>query len=310
MAVHSIMNNHLLITGATGLIGRAVCGALLRRGDRITALTRNPQTARSALPDEVQLVRWQGVEADDLRPCIDGIDGVIHLAATSVGAQRWTPAFKQQIRDSRVGSTRALAEAIAASERKPRVFLSMSGIGYYGDRGEDIVDERSGPGSDFLAQVCVEWEARALQAASCTRVVIPRTAIVLASEGGALSRLLLPFKLFAGGPMGNGTQYFPWIHIDDLVAFIVGSIDEDRVEGAYNLCAPEAVRNRAFCASLARRLGRPSWLPVPAPLLRLAIGEFAETLLGGQHAVPARLLDAGFPFLHPDLDEALESLLG
>jgi uncharacterized protein len=302
------MVQQVFITGATGLIGRALCKALIDHGHRVTAMTRNVASAKKCLPEVVQVVDWHKDKWADLPDYISKADAIVHLAATSVGERRWTHSFKQKILGSRVSTTRALVDAMQAAAIKPRLFLSMSGIGYYGDRGEELVYESTPAGADFLASVCVAWEAEALKAAALTRVVIPRTAVVLSSDGGALPRLAVPFRFFIGGPIGNGRQYFPWIHLDDVVSFCVRAVEHELFSGVYNLCAPQSVKNLEFCAALARHLRRPCWLPVPSPLLRLAVGEFADTLLGGQRAVPARLVDDGFSFSYPTLPEALAAL--
>ena len=211
--------------------------------------------------------------------------------------------------ESRVGLTRTLVDTILAAPVRPGIFVSMSGIGYYGDRGAQPVDESSAPGTDFLAEVCIAWEAEALRAALATRVVIPRTAVVLSGDSGALPLLARPFRWFVGGPIGSGRQYFPWIHIDDVVSFLLRAIDNEDMSGVYNLCAPVTITNRAFSTELGRVLGRPSWLPVPAPVLRLVVGEFADTLLGGQNTLPRRLTQEGFDFAFPSARMALENLL-
>lgn len=303
------MAKNIVMTGATGFIGRRVCAALLERGDRVTALSRNPGRAQQTLPGVDRCVLWSPGVAGAWCDCLDGADAVLHLAGESVAGRRWSAAFKQQVRESRVRGTRDIVEAIVRADTPPPVLISASGIGYYGDSGEETVTEHAQPGHDFLAEVCQAWEAEASRAAADgVRVVLLRTGLVLSRDGGALPRLARPFSLYVGGPIGSGRQWFPWIHIDDAVAAILHCLDSPRLQGPVNLVAPDMTRNRAFCAALGGALRRPSWLRVPGFALRAGIGPFAETLLGGQRAIPEQLQASGFAFRHPLLDEALASI--
>ena len=274
----------VLVAGASGLIGTHLKQALRERGDEVLSLPR----FRSA--------PWS----------VDAAEAVVNLAGASVAGKRWTPAYKREIEDSRVRSTRALVEAIAAAGKKPRVLVNASAVGYYGGRGDEVLDESAGPGADFLASVVRKWEAEAQRAP--IRSVQLRTGIVLSAKGGALEKMLPPFKAFVGGPIGSGKQWFPWIHIADEVGAILWAIDRADVSGPLNLAAPGIVTMKDFAKALGRALHRPSWAPVPAAPLKILLGEFASVLLTGQRAVPKKLLDSGFRFRFPELDAALRDL--
>jgi uncharacterized protein len=277
------------ITGASGLIGTHLRNALRARGDEVVGIS-----LRAGPPP-----------ADALAGC----DAVVNLAGEPI-AQRWTSAARERIRASRVEGTSGLVEAVAAADPRPRVLASASGVGYYGPCGDDLVDESRPPGEDFLAQVCADWEREAQAAeAQGVRVVIVRTGVVLAKSGGALAKMLPPFRLGVGGPVAGGRQYLPWIHIDDLVGVYLAAIDSDAWTGAVNAAAPEPVTNAAFSKALGRALHRPAIAPVPAFAIRLLYGDMAEIVTTGQRAIPRRPLDLGYTFKHPDLDEALADAL-
>lgn len=273
----------VVVAGAGGLIGTHLGQALRRRGDDLVALPRFGSAP------------WS----------LEGADAVVNLAGASVGGQRWTPAYKKEIEESRVLSTRALVEAIAKAPRKPRVLVNASAVGYYGGRGDEVLEEHAAPGADFLANVVRQWEAEAQRASA--RSVQIRTGIVLSAKGGALEKMLPPFRAFVGGPIGSGKQWFPWIHIADEVAAILWCVDRD-LTGAVNLVSPGIVTMKEFAKALGRALHRPSWAKVPAAPLRVLLGEFASALLEGQRAVPSKLLDSGFRFRFPDVDAALRDL--
>jgi len=277
------------VTGATGLIGTRLSAALRARGDEVTAIS-----LRSGPPP---------LEA------LTGANAVVHLAGEPV-AQRWTKGARERIRSSREAGTRGLVDAIAAADPRPGVLVSASGVGYYGSRGDELVDEDAAPGGDFLAQVCVAWEREA-QAATRhgLRVVTIRTGVVLDRKGGALAKMLPPFRLGIGGPVAGGRQYLPWIHIDDLVGIYLAAIDNPAWTGPVNATAPEPVTNAAFSKALGRALRRPAFLPVPALAIRALYGDMAEIVTEGQRAVPRRALELAYEFGHPDLDEALAASL-
>ncbi|MBN1448851.1 MAG: TIGR01777 family oxidoreductase [Bacteroidetes bacterium] len=304
------MPKHIVMTGGTGLIGRRLTRQLLKRGDRVTVLTRNPDKARDALPDGSEAMRWLADGEDDWPGAIDGADAVVHLAGESIAEGRWTDAYKQRMYDSRINTAAALMHAVAAAEQKPEVFTSVSAVGYYGDTGDREVDEDSPPGNDFLAELCVAWEAAAYKAETHgLRVVTPRMGLVLARNGGALDKLLTPFKMFAGGPVGNGQQWFPWIHIDDAVGILLHALDTPSVSGPLNAVAPGLIRNREFAVALGEALKRPAKFSVPAFVIKLAMGELGEMLLGGQRAHPRKTLESGYTFTYADIDTALRDLV-
>jgi len=236
---------------------------------------------------------------------------VINLAGESIAGHRWSQAQKQRILDSRVSTTKRLADAVAAAARPPRVFVSGSAVGYYGPHGDEIVTESTPPGDDFLARVCTAWEAEARRAASVTRVVCVRTGLVLERDGGALPQMLPPFWFGAGGPVGSGRQYWPWIHRADWIALVRWAIDNSAVDGAINASAPAPLTNKAFAAALGRALHRPAFMPAPGFALKLMLGEMADALLlSGQRAVPAKAERLGFRFRYAQLEEALAAIFG
>jgi len=299
----------VLITGASGFLGSAVCDALLARGDETVGLSREPERARRGNPT----VTWHAWNPTAERPpagAIEGVDGVINLVGEPIG-QRWTEPAKRRIRDSRERATKNLVDAISAADPRPGTFVSQSGVGYYGDRGEALVDESTEPGSTFDAEVCVAWEAAAREAEKVgVRVVVTRSGLVLDPEHGLLKQLLLPFKLGVGGPLAGGGQYMPWIHVDDEVRLLLWGMDTDQASGTYNATAPNPVPNREFSKALGRVLGRPAIVPVPKLALKARFGdELGEVAAGGQRAVPRRAVDAGFEFHHPELEPALRDLL-
>ncbi len=297
----------VLVTGGSGFIGRALCETLAARGDRIVALLRRPAAA-GHLPPGVERIQWDASSAPPPR-AFDGVDTVVHLAGESV-AQRWTAERKRRLRASRVDGTRNLVTALAALERRPRVLVSASAIGIYGDRGEETVSEESAPGHDFLADVCVAWEEEARQAEALgLRVTLLRIGVVLGEGGGALARMLVPFKLGLGGPIGSGRQWMSWVHRDDVVGCVLHALDQPAATGALNVTAPEPVRNLEFTRTLGAVLRRPTLFPVPGFALRLGFGEMAGVLLGGQRVLPARTTASGYSFRFPALAPALRDIL-
>jgi uncharacterized protein len=299
----------LLVTGASGSLGSAVCDALLARGDEAVGLSRDPERARQGNPT----VTWHAWNPTAERPpasALDGVDGVVNLIGEPID-QRWTEAAKRRIRDSRARATKNLVDAISASEPRPKKLVSQSGVGYYGDRGDALVDESTGPGSSFDSEVCVAWEEAAREAEKVgVRVVVTRTGLVLDPEHGLLNQLLLPFRLGVGGPLAGGGQYMPWIHVDDEVRLLLWALDTDLASGTYNATAPNPVTNREFSKALGRALGRPAVVPLPKLALKLRFGgDLGEVVAGGQRAVPRRAVDDGFEFRHPELEPALRDLL-
>lgn len=300
----------VLVTGATGLIGSALCDALLARGDEVVGLTRDPERAKPKNPT----VRWHAWQPTTERPppeALEEADAVVNLLGEEIN-QRLTDQAKVRIRDSRLIGTRNLLQGIQAAAAKPGVFIGQSAIGYYGDRGAQILDEESPPGdSGFATEIPIDWEAAQREAeGTVPRVVIFRTGLVLSRHGGLLRQLLLPFKLGVGGPIAGGGQYMSWIHIDDEVGLILWALDDESVSGTLNATAPNPVTNRELSKALGRALGRPAVLPVPKLAVTAIRGsELADIVAGGARILPRRALDLGYRFRHPDLDEALASAL-
>lgn len=299
----------VLISGASGFIGRALCDAWLVRGEDVVGLTRDPERARHTNPK----VSWHAWEPTLERPpaaAFEGVEGVVNLLGEKIN-QRWTEDAKRQIMESRRTGTHNLVGAIASLQTKPTVLVSQSAIGYYGDRGAAIVDESTAPGDGFDAEVAQEWEKAAREIeASGVRLVIVRTGHVLSPGGGLLAQLLRPFKLGVGGPIAGGRQYISWVHIDDEVGILLWALDEENLSTTINSTAPNPVTNREFSKALGDALGRPALVPVPGFVLDLMFGsEFAAVLKGGQRVAARRTQDLGYEFAHPDLAEALRDLL-
>ncbi len=298
---------HVFVTGATGLIGRALVPALLEAGHAVTALSRSAAPRAAPQPARLTVLQGDPTTAGPWQETLAACDACVHLAGEPVAAGRWTEARKRRIRESRVASTRLVADTIA--RKGAAVLVSGSAVGYYGARGDEPLDESAPPGDDFLARVCVEWEAAAVPAATQSRVVLLRTGIVLARGGGALAQMLLPFRFFAGGPIGSGEFWQSWIHLADEVGLIVWALGSSEVVGPLNATAPAPVRNRELAKAIGRTLHRPSAIPVPRAALKLALGELAEVVTTGQRAVPKKALDLGYRFRFPDLEPALADVL-
>jgi hypothetical protein len=297
------------LTGASGFLGPVLVQRLLERGHGVHVLARDVARALSGLPSGVTGSYFDA--ATPLSPdALGGAEAVIHLAGEPV-AQRWTDKARQRIRDSRVVGTRLLVEAMRAAGTV-RHFVSASAIGYYGaDRGAEPLTETGSPGEDFLARVCRAWEAEAQEAESAgIRTVLPRIGVVLHPEGGALKQMLPLFRLGLGGKMGSGRQYLSWVHRDDTVGLLLFALEQQELRGPVNVTAPEPVTNADFARALGAALHRPAVLPVPAFALKVAVGEMSEAVLGGQRVLPRRAQEAGYRFQHPDLPEALRSLVG
>lgn len=301
----------ILISGGTGFIGQALVKKMKERGDVAILLTRDPERLKRRFPSSVEIVRWDGMSPGDWCSIVERANAVVNLAGESIGDHRWSRRQKELIVGSRVNATRAIVQAIASAQKKPEVFVNASAVGFYGSTGEDVVTEDRGRGEGFLAETCARWEAEAAPAKTyCSRIVILRMGVVMGERGGALDKMLIPFKLFVGGPLGSGLQWFPWVHLDDLISAILFVLDNPRLIGPVNIAAPQAVRMKEFCSQLGNALGRPSWLPVPAFALRTLLGELSTMVLTGQRVVPAQLTNAGFVFRFPDLFSALQDLFG
>ncbi|HKH79006.1 MAG TPA: TIGR01777 family oxidoreductase [Solirubrobacteraceae bacterium] len=300
------------ITGATGLIGPGLIAALRERSDEVTVLSRDPDQARETLTGDVQAHRWDPLSAPAPAQALAGRDAVVHLAGAPV-AQRWSERAKRAIRDSRVEGTRNLVQGLRELDApaRPRVLVSSSAIGYYGAHGPEPIDEEAPAGDDFLAQVCVDWEAqaRAVVTELQMRAVQMRTGVVLDRAGGALAKMLGPFRLGIGGPVAGGAQYVAWIHPEDLIGTMLAALDDERWSGPVNATAPEPVSNRELSRALGRALHRPALLPVPGPALRLLYGEMAQIVTTGVRAMPAKALVLGYEFVYPRLQQALAAAL-
>ncbi len=304
----------VIITGGTGLIGRALVPLLLQEGYQIVVLSRHPSQAR--LPADVQVVPWDARTASGWGHWVEGATAIVNLAGESIAGTglipaRWTKARKQRILESRVHATRAVVEAIDQAQAKPQVLVQGSAIGYYGGWVDDtILDENAPPGQDFLAQVVRQWEAASEPVEAWgVRRVLARTGLVLSTQGGSLPPTMLPFRFFLGGPLGSGQQWWSWIHLQDEVRALHFLLTHPQASGPFNLTAPHPVTNREFALTLGQVMGRPAFLPTPGWLLRLTLGELADLLLKGQRVLPKRLLDLGFQFAFPTLEMALEELL-
>jgi uncharacterized protein len=299
----------VLVTGASGFLGSRVCDAMLARGDEVVGLSRDPEHARGANP----AVGWHAWNATVERPperAIEEVDAVVNLIGEPID-QRWTDDAKQRIRDSRERATKNLVDALSAADPRPRALVSQSAVGYYGDRGDAMVDESTPPGTAFDSGVCAAWEAAARAAEEIEmRVAVIRSGLVLAPEEGLLKQLLPPFRLGLGGPIAGGRQYMPWIHVDDWVRLVLWVLDGEDHSGAYNATAPNPVTNAELSKALGRVLGRPAVVPVPKLAMKARFGsELGEALTGGQRVVPRRALDGGFEFAHAELEPALRDLL-
>jgi uncharacterized protein len=298
------------VTGATGTIGRAAVRSMLARGDEVVGLVRDPARARPALGESVELHAWPDPkQAPPAARALERADAVLHLLGEPI-AQRWTAQAKREIRDSRVLGTRSLVAGLAAiaEAHRPRTLVSQSAVGYYGSRGDEPVDESAASGSDFLAGVVAAWEREASQAPGL-RVALTRTGVVLSPQGGALAKMLPPFRIGVGGPVAGGRQYVPWIHLDDVVGAMLLCLEDDRATGPVNLVAPNPVTNGQLSKALGSVLRRPAVLPVPALALRALYGEMATIVLTGQRVTPTRLQQLGYRFAYTELEPALRNVL-
>ncbi len=304
-------SRRIIITGGTGLIGRALARELTGAGYPVVVLSRRPRSPQElGLPDGVLVRGWDGRSADTWVDLADGALAIVNLAGASIAGGLWTAGRKRLILDSRLQAGSAVVQAVQEAGRKPRVVVQASGIDYYGRRCSEEVGEGHPPGDDFLARVCVAWEASTDKVASLgARHVIIRSGVVLSTAGGALPRLMLPFRLFAGGHLGDGRQWISWIHPADEVAAIRFLIEQPAEAGAFNLTSPRPVTNAEFSRLLGQEMRRPAWFPVPGFMLRLALGELATTVLDGQRALPRRLQQLGFEFRFPQVSAALRDLL-
>jgi len=302
----------IIVTGATGFIGKALCFRLIEEKYDVVALSRSKEKGKKIFGIDAIVVEWDGKSAEALQEYVNGAYAVVNLAGENIGSGRWTPKRKQSILQSRLDAGRAIVEAANYVEKKPRVIIQASAIGYYGTRGDEIIDESSSPGEGFLVEVVKKWEqsTQGVEAQKIRRVII-RSSLVLGKEGGVFLRLVKPFRYFIGGHLGSGKQWFSWIHLEDEVKAILFLVEREDLSGVFNLTAPHQLIQKDLFHILGKVMKRPSWFPVPGFVLRLVFGEMAkDTLLSGQRVVPGRLLEAGYRFLYPQAELALNEILG
>ncbi|MDR9387454.1 MAG: TIGR01777 family oxidoreductase [Balneolaceae bacterium] len=297
----------ILLTGASGFIGSYLVKTCLQAGYYVILVSRTPEKLSFPTARNCKKISW---DPDELASVMDSVDVVIHLAGESVAGRRWTPEVKKAIRSSRVETTRALVEAMRQAKSKPRVMISASAVGIYGNQGADVLTEKAPQGEDFLAEVCVAWEAEAHKAEDLgVEVAIPRIGIVLGKGQGVLEKMVPPFQWFIGGPVGDPSIYLPWIHVEDVVRALLHPVDQQTLRGPYNVCAPEPVTMQTFASALGWVMRRPSWFPVPPMLLKILFGEAAQPILSSMRAVPHALDSASFEFAYSDVHTALGDLL-
>jgi uncharacterized protein (TIGR01777 family) len=295
---------HVLVTGATGFVGRALCRQLVAGGHRFSAVSRAPEGAMQSLDGCHAALSWEQLNAPG---ALDGVDAVVHLAGESVSG-RWSAAKRERVRQTRLGPTRSLVEAINRAQPRPHTLVSASGIGFYGEGGERELTEQAPAGDDYFADLCVEWEAAASTAD--TRVVLARFGIVLGLGGGAVASMLLPARLGLGGPLGSGRQWWSWVHLEDVAAAIIHALLDESLRGPVNVVAPSPVRQADFATVLGACLGRPGVLPAPSVAIRLVLGTFAAEILASKRVLPKALSASGFEYAHPELKAALSDVVG
>jgi uncharacterized protein len=298
----------LVITGATGFIGTALCSELLARGHALTLFTRG--SPRDTNTGTKRWLHWTPGALREWDTAVDGVDGIINLAGEPIAKKQWTHTQRRRIEMSRIDATHSLVQACAKAKQKPKFLINASAVGYYGPRGDEMITEETPPGNDFLGQLCRDWEEEAIKAEELgMRVVRLRIGIVLGPGGGALAKMSKPFKFFVGGTLGSGEQWMPWIHMEDLIGLILRITEEARASGPVNATAPNPMRNKEFCQILAKVMHRPCWAPVPGFALRFVLGDMAEMLLTGQRVMPAAVEKFGYQFRYPDLQPALEACM-
>ncbi|MBD2390580.1 TIGR01777 family oxidoreductase [Aphanizomenon flos-aquae NRERC-008] len=303
----------IAISGATGFVGSRLVAKLHAEGHRILVLTRNTTFAQKVFPPQafpnLEIIAYTPIVSGAWQDTIAGCDGVVNLAGEPIAEGRWTPERKQEILNTRKLGTQKIVEAIAKSQPQPSVLVNTSAIGYYGTSETASFDEDSANGKDFLAQVCQEWEAEARKVKDTNvRLVILRFGIIL-GNGGALGKMITPFKLFAGGPIGTGQQWFSWIHLDDIVSLIIQALTKSTMEGVYNGTAPQPVSMNDLSTTMGKVMNRPSWLPVPGFAIEAILGDGAKVVLEGQQVLPKRTLESGFEYQYPNLQSALTQIL-
>jgi uncharacterized protein len=300
----------IVVAGGSGFIGGVLIPRLVAEGHNVVLLTRSPVGVRRRVDNRVQVEQWDGKTLGVWSSHIESADAVLNFAGESIAGKRWTPAQKQRIIDSRVDATNAIVTAIGRASKKPEVLINASAVGFYGPVENGDVPEEHPRGNTFLSETTDRWEqsARVVRQHG-VRLVLLRISVVLGERGGALAKMLLPFRLFVGGPIGTGRQWFPWVHVDDLVNIVLFALSNQSVSGPVNVAAPESVTMKEFCGALGKALHRPSWVPVPALFLKLLLGEMSDMVLTGQRAVPKALERHGFKFKFPHLSSALADIL-
>lgn len=303
------MKKEVILTGATGLIGSKIFTALKEKGYAVKVFTRNPAEAEQKLAGASKYVYWDYHQPENWRNEINGVFGIIHIAGANLFAQRWTKEYKQKIIDSRTISTSNIVNEIGESSNKPAVLICASAVGYYGDKDDLVLNEDAPAGNDFLAQVCINWESEAFKARKFNvRVAAIRTGIVLCNDDGAFPLMRKAFNFFVGGPLGSGKQYFPWIHIDDVINIYLYALENETIKGAINTVAPENLTMNQFAHQLGKKMNRPAFLKAPKFGLKIALGEFGKSIIMSQRAVPDKLLKSGFKFKYDKLNSALDEL--
>jgi hypothetical protein len=302
------MSKKIIITGATGLIGTKLSERLISKGDEIIVFTRSISKARELIPKASAYVNWDYNDINSFQKYLEGIDAVIHLAGANLAAERWTSNYKKIIYKSRIKSTNALVEAIKIGATKPEVFICASAVGYYGNKGDEIINENSPMGNDFLALLCCDWENAANPVKRHNiRLVQIRTGVVLSKDEGMLGKMITPFKYFIGGPLGSGKQWVPWISLDDMIS-IYTFVLENEIEGAVNAASPIPVRMTEFAKLLGKKLNRPSYLKAPKFGIKLVVGEIADSILFSQRVIPQKIISAGYKFKFEKLESAFDDL--
>ena len=300
----------ILITGATGSIGKRLSRKLIDRGDSVIILSRDPESARLKIAGAADYLKWNFEQQEMWEKYLKGQDVIVHLAGVNMGSKRWTKEFKEKAYDSRIISTRNLVEAIESVEQKPKLFICSSAVGYYGNRGEELLTEDTNPANDYLASLCVDWENEAAEVEKLgVRRISMRTGLVLSKNEGLLKKFYFPFKLFVGGPLGNGNQWFPWIHIDDIVGIYLQAIDNENIHGPVNAASPGIIRMKEFANTFGKVLNRPSLFPVPEFMLKIVAGELGGHAADSQKISVEKLLKSGFKFKFKNLEDALINLL-
>lgn len=307
------MNKKILVTGGTGLIGRKIVNELCRQGAYVKLLTTNIEKSISIFGNNNNVEAFKLASYENplnMKDVMEGTDAIINLAGANISDKRWNKKFKAILYNSRIETTKLLVDTIRICKHKPKIFISASGVGVYGFRGDEIIDESSITGDDFLAKLCNDWENQAMKAVELNiRVVVIRTGLVLDKNDGALKQLLTPFKFFVGGKLGSGNQWFSWIHIEDIMGLYLFVLENNNLLGPVNGTSPNPVPNRVFAKTLGEVINRPSIIPIPAFALRIAVGEFANNLITGQRVMPVKAINAGFEFRFPELKTALEDLV-